>query len=61
MSHIRPVCYLLAQERNGNTGEYEKHIGGMYSMVLKWVESGMEVPSAVLIEKWKDGFTSPEF
>lgn len=36
-------------------------IGGMYSMVLKWVESGMEVPSAVLIEKLKEGFTSPEF
>lgn len=36
-------------------------IGGMYSMVLKWVESGMEVPSAVLIEKLKDGFTSPDF
>lgn len=35
-------------------------IGGMHSMLMKWVESGMNVPSAVLIAQLKAGFQSPE-
>lgn len=33
-------------------------IGGMYSMLLKWVESDMSIPSSLLIEKLKNGLTS---
>lgn len=36
-------------------------VGGMYSMALKWVEGGMDIPSSALIEKLKDGFLSPDF
>lgn len=35
-------------------------IGGMHSMLMKWVESGMTVPSSVLIAQLKAGFQSPE-
>ena len=35
-------------------------IGGMHSMLMKWVESGMTVPSQVLIAQLKAGFQSPE-
>lgn len=33
-------------------------VGGMFSMLLKWVENGMDMPSSQLIEKLKDGFRS---
>ncbi len=33
-------------------------IGGMHSMLLKWVENDMTVPSCVLIEQLKNGFNS---
>ncbi|RHR21612.1 TetR/AcrR family transcriptional regulator [Clostridium sp. AF19-22AC] len=33
-------------------------IGGMFSMLLKWIESDMNIPSALLIEKLKIGFMS---
>lgn len=33
-------------------------IGGMYSMLLKWVESDMNIPSSLLIEKLKNGLMS---
>ncbi len=33
-------------------------IGGMYSMLLKWVESDMKIPSSLLIEKLKNGLMS---
>lgn len=49
-TYSRFLPYLLAYS-----------VGGMYSMLLKWVESGMDIPSAVLIEKLKDGFLSPDF
>lgn len=48
--YARFLPYLLAYS-----------VGGMYSMVLKWVESDMDIPSAVLIEKLKNGFASPDF
>lgn len=48
--YARFLPYLLAYS-----------VGGMYSMALKWVESGMDIPSAVLIEKLKSGFLSPDF
>lgn len=35
-------------------------IGGMHSMLMKWVESGMTVPSAELIAQLRAGFQSPE-
>lgn len=35
-------------------------IGGMYSMLLKWVESDMNIPSSVLIEKLKNGLMSAD-
>ena len=35
-------------------------VGGMHSMLIKWVESGMTVPSEVLIAQLKAGFQSPE-
>lgn len=33
-------------------------VGGMHSMLLKWVENDMAVPSCVLIEQLKNGFSS---
>ena len=33
-------------------------IGGMHSMLLKWVENDMTIPSYVLIEQLKNGFNS---
>ncbi len=33
-------------------------VGGMHSMLLKWVENDMTVPSNVLIEQLKNGFNS---
>lgn len=33
-------------------------IGGMHSMLLKWVENDMSIPSSVLIEQLKNGFNS---
>lgn len=35
-------------------------VGGMHSMLLKWIELGMAVPSSMLIERLKVGFMSPE-
>lgn len=43
-----PLPYLLAYS-----------VGGMYSMLLKWVESGMDIPSSMLITELKKGFMSP--
>lgn len=43
-----PLPYLLAYS-----------VGGMYSMLLKWVESDMDIPSSVLIAELKNGFISP--
>jgi len=33
-------------------------VGGMHNMLLKWVENDMSVPSYVLIEQLKNGFSS---
>lgn len=33
-------------------------LGGMHSMLLKWVENDMSVPSCILIEQLKTGFNS---
>lgn len=33
-------------------------VGGMHSMLLKWVENGMDIPSLELISKLKSGFMS---
>lgn len=33
-------------------------IGGMHSMLLKWAENDMTVPSCILIEQLKNGFNS---
>lgn len=35
-------------------------VGGMHSMLIKWVESGMNVPSSSLIAQLKAGFQSPQ-
>ena len=35
-------------------------VGGMHSMLMKWVEDDMTIPSSVLIEQLKDGFKSEE-
>lgn len=35
-------------------------VGGMHSMLIKWVESGMSVPSSELIARLENGFRSPE-
>lgn len=35
-------------------------VGGMHSMLIKWVESGMTVRSELLIAQLKAGFQSPE-
>ena len=45
----RSLPYLLAYS-----------VGGMHSMLIKWVESGMTVPSAILTAQLKAGFQSPE-
>lgn len=46
-SFALPLPYMLAYS-----------IGGMHSMLLKWVEKGMDIPSAELIAKLKSGFMS---
>lgn len=35
-------------------------VGGMHSMLLKWVENDMTVPSVTLIEQLKNGYNSIE-
>ncbi len=35
-------------------------VGGMHSMLLKWVENDMTVPSYILIEQLKNSFNSVE-
>lgn len=35
-------------------------VGGMHSMLLKWVENDMIIPSHILIEQLKTGFKSAE-
>ena len=45
----RSLPYLLAYS-----------VGGMHSMLIKWVESGMSVPSQMLTNQLKAGFQSPE-
>lgn len=35
-------------------------VGGMYSMLLKWVESDMNIPSSLLIETLKTGLMSAD-
>ena len=35
-------------------------VGGMHSMLLKWIESDMAIPSATLIEQLKTGFGSAD-
>lgn len=42
-----PLPYMLAYS-----------VGGMHSMLLKWVEKDMNIPSAELISKLKSGFLS---
>lgn len=42
-----PLPYMLAYS-----------VGGMHSMLLKWVERGMNIPSAELIAQLKAGFMS---
>lgn len=57
--------YVHSEE---NTDQYTAHlsyllaysIGGMHSMLLKWVENDMSVPSCVLIKVLKEGFNSLE-
>lgn len=44
-----PLPYLLAYS-----------VGGMHSMLLKWAENGMDVPSSELISKLRSGFMSAE-
>lgn len=34
--------------------------GYMHSMLMKWAESGMTIPSTALIQQLKVGFQSPE-
>lgn len=45
----RQLPYLLAYA-----------VGGMHSMLLKWTENDMAVPSAELIESLKNGLMSPD-
>ncbi|WP_167957471.1 TetR/AcrR family transcriptional regulator [Anaerosporobacter faecicola] len=45
----RQLPYLLAYA-----------VGGMHSMLIKWIENDMDIPAAELIEKLKAGFMSPE-
>ena len=35
-------------------------VGGMHTMLIKWMEEGMKVPSCELIKKLKVGFASPD-
>ncbi len=35
-------------------------VGGMYSMLLKWVENGMNIPSYLLIARLKNGLMSTD-
>ncbi len=44
-----PLPYMLAYS-----------IGGMYSMLLKWVETDMSIPSSLLISELKKAFMSPD-
>ncbi len=44
-----PLPYMLAYS-----------VGGMHSMLLKWVERGMDIPSAELIADLKAGLMSPD-
>lgn len=46
-SFALPLPYMLAYS-----------VGGMHSMLLKWAENDMDVPSAQLISKLKSGFMS---
>lgn len=46
-SFTLPLPYMLAYS-----------VGGMHSMLLKWVENGMDIPSSELISKLKSGFMS---
>ena len=46
-SFALPLPYMLAYS-----------VGGMHSMLIKWVENGMDIPSAELISKLKAGFMS---
>lgn len=48
--HLAPqLPYLLAYS-----------VGGMHSMLLKWAENDMTVPSHILIEQLKNGYNSIE-
>lgn len=47
--YAKPLPFLLAYS-----------VGGMHSMLIKWVESGMNIPSSELIKQLKEGFRSPE-
>jgi len=42
-----PLPYLLAYS-----------VGGMHSMLFKWIEKGMEIPSSTLVAALKHGFMS---
>lgn len=44
-----PLPYLLAYS-----------VGGMHSMLIKWVEDDMKIPASMLIEQLKNGFKSAE-
>lgn len=44
-----PLPYLLAYS-----------VGGMHSMLFKWAEKGMDIPSSELISKLKSGFMSED-
>lgn len=46
-SFTLPLPYMLAYS-----------VGGMHSMLLKWVERGMDIPSSELISKLKAGYMS---
>ncbi len=47
--HSSPLPYMLAYS-----------VGGMYSMLVKWVENDMSIPSSLLISELKKGFMSPD-
>ena len=40
-----PLPYMLAYS-----------VGGMHSMILKWIENDMPIPSSVLIQELKNAF-----
>lgn len=44
-----PLPYMLAYS-----------VGGIHSMLLKWIEKGMDIPSSELISKLKSGFMSDD-